>query len=374
MGSRRELALAVGLVLLLALLATLAAPDADRAPSDPRLSTFRVSPQGARGLFLALDRLGVRTEPRLGAYVEGDSLRGALAVLAPIESPTPAELHALTHFVRGGGTLLYVARPDDATLDSLGLVLAPLPPDTARAGEPEPVVPTHHRLAVGTPEVSGVAWVFDDASPALDVPGASPLLVTGSADVAAVEYRLGAGRVVAWSDPAPFRNRAVRESGAAVLFARAAAEATAPGGTLRFDEFHHGFRGDGSAVAGTLRFLGRTAPGWALLQLAVAGAGLLFLLGRRFGAPHPPVPARRRSPLEHVDALAEAYRQAGARRTARRLLVAGLARRTGRGAPRDPAGEAELLRRLGATRPEPGDDLIALARDIDHLLPEPKPT
>lgn len=368
MVRRREAALAVGLLLLPAALATLAAPDADRSPLDPRLSVFRASPQGARALFLTLERLGIRTKPRLAAYTEGDSLRGGFALLAPTESPTPAELHALLRFVERGGTLLYVARPRDATLDSLGLALTPRASTERRTR----FAPTFHRLAVGTPEVSGVGWVFDEESPALDTPGVSPLLVSGTGDVAAVEFHHGAGRVVAWSDPAPLRNRAVRKSGAAPLFVRAAAEAVAPGGTLRVDEFHHGFRG-GSAVAGTLRFLGKTAPGWMLVQLALAGAGLLFLLGRRFGAPRPPAPARRRSPLEHVDALAEAYRQAGARRTARRLLVAGLARRTGRGAPRDRAGEIELLRRLGAPHPEAEDDLVPLARDIDHLLSEPKP-
>jgi hypothetical protein len=85
-----------------------------------------------------------------------------------------------------------------------------------------------------------------------------------------------------------------------------------------------------------------------------------------------------------VDALAGAYEKAGARETARRLLVAGLARRLGRRAPAAPAAEKEMLARLSA-HPTAGDaaralndewqkgrmaDLVALARDVDRYLDE----
>ncbi|MBV9773747.1 MAG: hypothetical protein JO040_07350, partial [Gemmatimonadetes bacterium] len=161
------------------------------------------------------------------------------------------------------------------------------------------------------------------------------------------------------------------------------------GTALRFDEYHHGFQGGGSAVGATLRFLRHAPLGRMALQLAAAGVGLLLLLGWRFGAPLPPPPVRRRSPLEHVEALAGAYRQAGARATARRLLVGGLARRLGRQGPRDPRGEGELLERLGTRLPvgreaaqavqkewSRGDeaDLVVLARDMDRLLEEAKRT
>jgi len=155
-----------------------------------------------------------------------------------------------------------------------------------------------------------------------------------------------------------------------------------------FDEYHHGYRGGGSAVAGTLRFLRDRPWGHAALQWFAAALGLLLLAGRRFGAPVPPAPARRRSPLEHVEALAGAYRQGGARRTARRLLLAGLARRMGRRPPREGDGERETLEKLtsfaaagpaaAALRDEwkKGDaaDLVALSRDVDRLLEEAKRT
>jgi hypothetical protein len=93
---------------------------------------------------------------------------------------------------------------------------------------------------------------------------------------------------------------------------------------------------------------------------------------------------RRRSPLEHVEALAGAYQQAGARDTARRLLLAGLARRLGRRVAHTPAAEGEMLKRLsahptaGAAARElesewkkgRGADLLALSRNVDRYIDE----
>jgi hypothetical protein len=63
------------------------------------------------------------------------------------------------------------------------------------------------------------------------------------------------------------------------------------------------------------RFL-ETSAGWATLQALAVLAGWLYLTGRRFGKPVPEKPARRRSELEFVEALAEAYRRAGGARLA----------------------------------------------------------
>jgi hypothetical protein len=189
--------------------------------------------------------------------------------------------------------------------------------------------------------------------------------------------------VIAWSDAYPLVNHTLKRSRGAILFARTTADA-AGGDTLWFDEYHHGFSEGGGTLAGATRFLAQQGAGHAVLQVTVALLGLLLLFGRRFGAPLPPPPARRRSPLEHVEALAGAYRQAGAAQTARRLLMAGLARRLGRRVPREPQAEGELLQRLAA-HPTAGDaaraleaewkkggsaDLVALSRDVDRYLEE----
>jgi hypothetical protein len=138
-----------------------------------------------------------------------------------------------------------------------------------------------------------------------------------------------------------------------------------------------------------LRFLRRQPPGHAVLQLAAAGALLLLLLGRRFGRPVPPPPVLRRSPLEHVEALAGAYRQAGARRTVRTLLLAGMSRRLGRRHAPDEHALRAQLERMSTQLPVGRDaaaellaqwnrgeraDLVALTRDVDRLLDEVRKT
>ncbi len=385
----------VALIVIVGILAILAAPAEDGGDTDARPSTFHDGEPGARALYLALERLGVPVDRRLSAYVDADSLRGPLVLMAPAEPPTPAELRALRAWVEAGGTLFYVARPGDPALDELGLALVSLAPDSLGAVRRaawrgiDAVPVAHDAATVGARPIRGVRWAFAGRSAAFRRSGAYTLFATRGGDRVVSGFRLGRGRVVAWSDAGPLRNGVLRESGAALPFARTAALATARGDTLRFDEYHQGYRDGGSAVGATLRFLREEPAGHAALQLGLAGMLLLLAAGWRFGAPVPPPPARRRSPLEHVEALAGAYRQAGARATARRLLLAGLARRLGRPGPRDAREAGELLERLGTRLPvgreaagtvrgewAKGDraDLVALARDVDRLLSEVKRT
>jgi len=188
---------------------------------------------------------------------------------------------------------------------------------------------------------------------------------------------LGGGHVIAWSDASPLTNHWLRDGGAGLLFAREAARALSGGRVLEFDEYHQGYREGAGPLTALLGFL-RTGPGHAALQGAVALLLLLVLSARRFGAPVPELPARRRSPLEHVSALAEAYRRAGARRTARTRLAQGLYRRLGLRLPgtREPGLPAGIERWASGSeletvwnRGEDGD-LVSLAAAVDEVIRE----
>lgn len=384
---RRDTWLVVALLLVIVLLAAVA--GANRGGDDrydPRTSTYVRSGDGAAALFWTLQALGVEVGRSRAPFLDPDSLRGVVAVLAPTIVPTAEEASAMVEHVRRGGTLVWVPGPYDTgspAWDSLGLAtrwLEGLSPwmDETRSARPEP-----HRWTQGVGAVAGFQRVFADTSAALLAPGAETLLrVEGHP--AAVTWRIGAGRVVALADARPLSNGRLRQSGAATLFARMAAE-TARGDTLWFDEYHHGFGGGGSLVGGMMRHAGRVLPRGMWIQLLIAVALLLWASGRRFGAPLAPPPMRRRSPLEHVEALAGAYRQAGARRTARRLLLAGLARRLGRRAPADDAAAGEMLGRMARQSVVGRDaaaqlekdfkrgtdaELVSLARGVDRYLDE----
>lgn len=383
MRNRREILVLTALVALIVLLALLVGSRRREGGNDPRPSTYVSAPLGARALRDVLAELKMPLRRRLEPFADAGPIQGPLAVLAPSDPPSPGEVHALAQWVRGGGTLIYAARRRDPTLDTLRLRLRTLASDTGyaellAAGRVASVAPG--RLTEGVGTVEGFRRGFDPASVSLN--RAAVLASAGSTPVV-VDFRVGKGRVIAWSDAYPLVNRTLKRSRGAILFARTAADAT-QGRALWFDEYHHGFSEGEGTLAGLGRFLARQAAGHAALQVTVALLGLLLLFGRRFGAPLPPPPVRRRSPLEHVDALAGAYRQARAAQTARRLLLAGLARRLGRRIAPGAAAEGELLQRLaghptagGAARAleaewkkGAGADLVTLAQGVDRYLEE----
>jgi hypothetical protein len=384
--SRRDLVLLGVLVAVVVAVAALAGrAERGATPRDPRPSTHVTAAGGAAALYWTLQELGLPVARRGIPLVFSEPPREGLALLAPTIPLSPAEVSVALGRARAGGLLVLAGSPRDgdggAIHDSLGLVLAGPGGRSPRSAGPATVATRPDPWTAGLDSVRGFRALFADTSPALATQGARTLLA-GREGVAGVLIPLGAGRVLALSDADPLTNERLRESGAAVLIARAVA---ASGETLWFDEFHHGFRDDESAATGTLRRLSRVLPTPFWIHLGLLAALALALAGRRFGAPHPPPAAERRSPLEHVEALAGAYRQAGARRTARRLLVAGLARRLGRRIPHDDAGAAETLERVaqglpgaaaavGAVRSEwrkgSHGDLGALSGGIDRILDE----
>jgi hypothetical protein len=385
MRSRRDAVALAVLLLSLAAAALLLRPYAEEAnEADRRMSTYRSTPFGARALFLLMEELELPARRQLQPWsvepVPG-ALAGALAVLAPVDAPTPRELEALLAWLRGGGTLIFGAGGRHPLLERLGLQLLLM--ETAGAGALErtgrtgaTAYPAPHAWTAGIDSVGGFARAFSPGSPALRTPGAAVLLRTRDDAATALVFPVGTGRVVAFSDAAVLNNEQLRDGGAAVLFARVAHDALADGGVLRFDEFHHGYR-EGGLVSAVRGFLTGTGMGRALLQGAVALLLLLLLAAHRLGSPRQETGQRRRSPLEHVEAVAGAYRRANALRTTRRLLLRGLERRLGR---RLQHADEPLLESLRATpagrrlkeewdRGERGD-LVALSAAVDEYVME----
>lgn len=380
--SRRDYVFFIALVALVVSLAlTIDATTEDAR--DARPSSFVSSPGGAAALQGVFDELGVGADRLLAPLLKPDTLSGPLLMLAPSEPPTPEELRALAGWIRGGGTLLYAARPGDASLDTLGLALRTIEPEGLTLRETMRWKGAR-ALPRAQPETRGVQgagpfrFAFD-----LDGAAAQPndavLLETADGEVVALRRSFGKGTLVAFSDVRPLVNASVGDGGAATVLARAAAIA---GGRPVFDEYHHGFRSGGSPMAATISFLASTGLGHALLQIGVALLGLLLLHGARFGSPLTSRPVRRRDPLEHVDALAAAYSRARARRTAKRLLMTGMVRRIGaRDAGSDPSDALATLRpRLPAGAVETAAalteelekdeavDLVRIAGHVDRII------
>jgi hypothetical protein len=133
------------------------------------------------------------------------------------------------------------------------------------------------------------------------------------------------------ADPGYFRNRAWRTTDVPFFAVPLLTPATGRGrGRVTWDEYHQGFGRGGSLEGAVLDWLARTPAGWALLQLVAVGLVALAVAAVRFGPARSVIDRRRRSPLEHVEALAVSLQGAGGVDTAVGLIVAGLRRRLGR--------------------------------------------
>lgn len=317
-------------------------------------SSFRTTPDGVAALYRALSALGVPAAPRMTPLADADSIRGPLVLLEPTERPSPREVHALLDWVRRGGTLLYAPRIEvrnvPAVLDSLGLVVRLLDSD-ARNLRWAP-----HRFTQDLPPPRPVRRLVAAAAETDTArrPPPAPMRPLLSADApdsltgaAAAEIALGRGRVIAFADAGPLSNEHAGDDPLAVLALRAVLAFAAPGDTVFFDEFHHGVRGLGSPAGAATAFVLGTDGGRALLHLGIVVLLALAVAGARLGAPSDPPPDERRSPLEHVSALARLYQAAGARDTAALLLLARAARAAGRAPPKSLAEAHSMIEVLG---------------------------
>lgn len=389
------------------IIVALLTPEQSGRSGDARLSSRLTASQGASALYELAARLGWNASQRLVDSIPSGDTTAVHLVLDPALPLSALETRELLDRVRRGAGLVYVLgggpMADSLRVRSfIGSAGTLVPEDTSGCGDRGerilddglPFWPDGetHILAVqwrGTPprDITQLASVRTGATM-----GAGRAR-TVTETPAAVGFSLGRGRVAVLADPDLLRNDVVRVCrwGASVAAVRILeyVSADGPGGGRRqrlvFDEYHQGFGDQPGTLTGIFRFLGRTASGHFMLQLAGAGLLLLLAVGPRLLAPRPAERIERRSPLEHVDALARAYRMVGASRTATSRLLHGVRRRVElalglRAAAagdeafltwaqeRVPsrAAEVELVRRALA-QPLPRRDLAAVGAALSRL-------
>jgi hypothetical protein len=216
------------------------------------------------------------------------------------------------------------------------------------------------------------------------------LLRTTGGRVVVLRVTLEDGRTVTMvADDALFSNRALRETGAGPF---ALGLVVPRYDRVIVDEYHHGYDASRSLSGATLDWTLRTPWGWAILQLVVVGVVSLIAEGVRFGPIRTGVERRRRSPLEHVRALATALAAAKGHDVAVGLIVQGLRRRlSGAGHPargevgpwldgiassvRTPRGRTALDTLTTITRrPASAQDVLSATDAVETLWEELTPT
>lgn len=416
-ADRRRRRVALAAILVLIVLAALFTPEViGGRTGDARLTTFSAEAQGAKLLYELASRLGWHVERWTDAPPIAADARTVMAVLDPVETPGAIETHRILEQVRGGAALFYVMSAGGPLNDSLhvkrslfggtyqataaGTAEVHRASDTLRArrfdsaaadtADDEDVespaecdhIPRNDGLPMWTDQTVRL-WRFSwtRRRPTGAVIFARSTLERDTKDTsiarsapAAAGFPLGSGRVVVLSDPDLLRNDVLRVCrwGLDVVAARMLeylAVGTPRRDRLVFDEYHQGY----GAHPGTLRaialYLTRVASGHVLLQGLLAGLVLLLALGPRALPVHDEDRVERRSPLEHVGALAQAYARVGATRTATAQLLRGLRRRVERGGGIERARSESDVRFLedAAASPSRAADVAA----IRHALETP---
>jgi hypothetical protein len=341
MRPRTELAVALGIFGLLAAGAAALGGRGRREPDfDTRRSTFLTGPDGARGYAEALQRLGVDVEQFRRRPAElRTTVRGAeatvLAALGPTEPVDPLEATVMVAFARSHDLLL-AGEGAEAVMRCYGYAVETRP--NAMLAVMPGQLPVTSRLRVWAvlrqagPRAPSASSAFEEEPPALcqgpAVVRTDTLLRTVGGRVVALRLELAESRTVTLvADDLIFSNRALRSSEAGPFALRLVL------GRYRrivFDEYHHGYGPSGSLPGALLAWSSRSPWGWAAWQLAAVGLLSLTATALRFGPVRASPDRRRRSPLEHVHALATVLAAAKGHDLAVRLMVQGLRRRLSR--------------------------------------------
>ena len=397
MFSRIELWLALLLAVAVSVAVFAGVRSPKPTPENELPSTFLAGPGGSKALYDVLVRLGQPVERRRTALFnltrDAPHRPGLLVLIGPSLQLQPAELEEVVRYLRDGGAVLAAGNAGGIT-DCLGwqskqsrkqdevdsmAVVSPvsqldlrLPPATRylapRETGPEDSAPRWR--AIGQLRKEG-------GCPALAALGQEVLLVAGPPFphagrpiIVRLRYR-GGGRAVLAADPEYFRNRSWRDSDVPLVVTPLLLPPASPArrGRVSWDEYHHGYGREGSISGAVLGWLARSPGGWAILQVVAVALVALAAAAVRFGPALTVIERRRRSPLEHLEALAAGLEGAAGVETAVGLIVSGLRRRLSRGGYAPSGDPRQWLLALELATPTPRGR--AAVRRLQQIITHP---
>ncbi len=385
---------AVGLLGILLVVSYLRPDRPDQAVQDGPPSTLSTEPAGARALSDALELVGVEVArfrevmPRLPLAL--DTTRRQLLAVIGSGNLSPAELQLLWDWT-DESDLLLAGRGVEGLSPCYGYKVSLVtqrdnPAEWEKqAGLPTALLPRTRTRVPATatdPKAVRVGAYFEPLSRTMHVDSSraadalqfectvaaeqevDTLLVTRAGEPVVLRIRHpDTGRVTLLAaDAELFRNRSFRytSSGPQVLALMAGHY-----DAVLFDEYHHGHGPQGALLPLLFRWGRETPWGWSAWHLGIVGLLVLLVGAVRFGPVLPAMVRQRRSPLEHVRALATALAAARGHDEAVTAIVRGLRRRL---APTERHDDdwAAWLRRIrahaGSARAQGLiDDLLTLA-------------
>ncbi len=349
--------LEIGLALLLAAAVAIALWAANRRPTresdfDRRTSTYLSGPSGSKALNEVLARLGRPAERRRTSLLNLASDRAhrpaVLVLLNPIISLQDAELEQVARYVRGGGAVLATGEGGGITFCTAWRTRsAGISDDSMAVRSPQPglhLPQTARVLTAVKPRTSGTGrleslrkgaeedgrlGICNTLSPfAVDT---VVIALNNRPAILRLRYR-GGGTITLVADPGWFTNQVWRDSDVPSVALPLLTPRRERPGRVAWDEYHQGFGfGQQTSFADrTWSWLRSSPAGWAILQLIAVALVWLAMTAVRFGPARSVIERRRRSPLEHLEALGAGLESAADADTAVRRLALGLRRRLSR--------------------------------------------
>jgi hypothetical protein len=352
------LAVAAFAITLVVLVIGTAPPNQDDDPSS------RVAGKaGTLALYRWLGDLGFNVHRISGQFdVSGSDV---LLIVDPRTPISDGDAASVMQSVAHGADLVLAVSPESQANAQALLVRLQVSMSAPRpAGDSVPAQPidagnrVHH--------VAMAAGTSVDAAPYL-----TPLLAQASAITAVAEQVTGGGRAYVLASALPLSNDGLRNADSSTLVLSMLERAR--GGSIGFDEYHHG---EVSATADGAAAVFESPLGLALLLAVVAAVVFLALNGRRLGQPVAAhdvalVPTT----ASYIDAMAGLYSRSADRGAVATRYAEELRQRLAVGmvAPAGPAGDTAFLAALRETRPELAGDVatvLAQARALAATRPD----
>ena len=361
MRGRRPDPLVLAGVILLAVTAILSAlgTHSNDENHGRTASVYDEGPGGAATLRRLIDSMGMRT-----TTIEGDRFdprvqsANVLFLISATEFVTVQDVAAVRAYLRDGGTVVVA--------HDFGIFLQPLL-EAFDVHLAQAAVSSTTRLSGPLFAATGAREIHSDGGRELRLgTGWDALGTDGRAPTVAMRTE-GKGSLIVVGTIAPFLTDGLAKADNARFAVALTAAALGTGGSVAFDEYHHGVH----PAANILALVQRTWLGRSLLFALVVGFAYVALTGRRLGPPQPLDPRPPRSSLEYIRGFAGLVRRAGrqeiVRDRARRELHAGLARAVGLDPATPFARVVDRIREGSAARAE---EAAFLDAQLQHRLRE----
>jgi hypothetical protein len=366
----------IGVAVILTLVLLIAGTPAPNQEDDP--SSRVAGKAGTLALYSWLNKLGFGVHRISGQFDTSGS--DVLFIVDPRTVITDADADGVVQAVAGGADLVLAVSPASEANATALLVRLRVALGTVRpAGDSEPAQPidagsrVHH-----VPMAAGSA-----IEPA---PFLTPLLTqSGSLTAVAEQLSVGGGRAYVLASAFPLSNDGLRKADSSTLVLSMLERAR--GGSIGFDEYHHG---EATVTADGAAAVFQSPLGLALLLGVASFVIFLAVSGRRLGRPlegHDV--ALVPTTATYIGAMAGLYSRSRDRGVVAARYADELRGRlpTGWFAPAGPAGDAAFVDAVRSVRPELAADvattlqrarglaagrpdaaaLLALARDVDEL-------